>query len=242
MMYICSLIDQNLMKQLPNRRTIRLQDYDYSQRGMYFITICTYQRKNLFGKIQKEEMILNDFGKIAYEEWFMTAKLRPNVSLGAFVVMPNHVHGIIIIDDIPTRSRGELNSPVSNSPVLNSPVSNSPVLNSPVSNSPVSNSPASNSPIVNNHIIYDNNEYCEPVSNGRIQFAPTGTSQTIGAIVRGYKSAVTRQINQKQLLAESVWQRNYHEHIIRNMQSYQNISEYIQNNPKKWFKDRFLSK
>lgn len=77
----------------------RLQDWDYSQTGYYFITICSYNRKNIFGKIENGKMILNEVGKIVEEEWLKTEKIRSNVKLDKFVIMPNHLHGILIIGD-----------------------------------------------------------------------------------------------------------------------------------------------
>jgi putative transposase len=84
-------------KNLHHRRSIRLADYDYSAEGGYYITIVTQGKACLFGEVTDGEMKINDFGKIVYEEWFRTAKLRPNVELleDEFVVMPNHIHGII---------------------------------------------------------------------------------------------------------------------------------------------------
>ncbi len=82
-----------------HRRSIRLPGYDYSQAGAYYITIVTYQRDCLFGKIENEEMILSDLGKIADECWRAIPDHFPLVELGAYVVMPNHVHGIIVITD-----------------------------------------------------------------------------------------------------------------------------------------------
>ena len=82
-----------------HRKSIRLQGYDYSQAGAYFVTIVTYQRDCLFGKIENEEMVLNDFGKIADECWRAIPEHFPNVELGAYVIMPNHVHGVIVISD-----------------------------------------------------------------------------------------------------------------------------------------------
>ena len=85
-----------------HRRSIRLKGYDYTQAGAYFVTICAHRRMHVFGEIVNGEMILNDTGKIARDEWFKTAKLRPYVELyeDEFVVMPNHAHGIIwIVDD-----------------------------------------------------------------------------------------------------------------------------------------------
>lgn len=175
-----------------HRRSIRLKGYDYSQEGAYFITICTHDRQCLFGKIADGEMALNDAGIIAYDTWMETPRLRINVELHPFVIMPNHVHGIIVIlDNIP-------------------------------------------------HEI--------PEHTGVLQ-TPTDVplrspSQTIGAIVRGYKASVTRQINASakynvSLRQQSVWQRNYHEHIIRNERSYYAICDYIINNPSRWDTDKF---
>jgi putative transposase len=76
----------------------RLHGYDYSLEGAYFITICTKNRNHYFGKIFNGEMILNDIGIITEEIWFEIRIHYPSAILGAFVIMPNHIHGIIIID------------------------------------------------------------------------------------------------------------------------------------------------
>ena len=81
------------------RRSIRLPGHDYTQPGAYFVTICTYNREPLFGQVVDGKMVMNAFGRIVWEEWFRTAQVRPNVELfeDEFVVMPNHIHGIIWI-------------------------------------------------------------------------------------------------------------------------------------------------
>ena len=89
-------------KKLHHRRSIRLADYDYSAEGGYFITIVTQGRVSLFGEVINSEMQLNDYGKIVYEEWFRSTNIRHEIELdmNEFVVMPNHIHGIVyIIDD-----------------------------------------------------------------------------------------------------------------------------------------------
>jgi putative transposase len=82
-----------------HRRSIRLKGYDYTQPGAYFITICTQGRECLFGEIIDGEMHLNEAGQIVVQTWQDLPNHISNVQLDAFVVMPNHVHGIIIITD-----------------------------------------------------------------------------------------------------------------------------------------------
>ena len=174
-----------------HRRSIRLKGYDYSQEGMYFVTLCVQDRDYLFGEIANGEMMLNEMGTIAHNEWMHTPEIRKNVELDAFIVMPNHIHGIIIIN-----CRGVCNTPLR-----------------PDTDMGVCNTPQRKSP-----------------------------SQTIGSIVRGYKSSVTKKINELHNTNGSVvWQRNYWEHIIRDDRSFNTIAEYIINNPKNWDNDKLHS-
>jgi len=178
------------------RKSIRLQGYDYAQAGLYFITICCQDRICRFGRVKNGEMILNEFGTIAHDAWMKKPEIRPNVDLHEFVVMPNHFHGIIEI-----HGRGELHSP--------------------------QNMGASDT--------FQSHNGCECNSPLRRR----SPSQTVGAIVRGYKSSVTQQLGLIGF-AEKLWQRNYYEHIIRNEQSYHTISAYITNNLAKWSDDKFF--
>ena len=82
-----------------HRRSIRLRGYDYTSGGAYFVTICTYDRECLFGAVEGNTVRLNQYGLVAREEWSRSAAHRPEIELDAFVVMPNHVHGIVIITD-----------------------------------------------------------------------------------------------------------------------------------------------
>ena len=82
-----------------HRRSIRIKAYDYTRPGGYFITIVTYQRNCIFGNIVNEEMQLNALGTIVDECWYAIPDHFPNIELGAYVVMPNHVHGIIVINE-----------------------------------------------------------------------------------------------------------------------------------------------
>lgn len=173
----------NFNTNLHHRRSIRLQGYDYAQAGAYFVTICTQNREWLFGEVVDGEMRLSDAGQIVANEWINTLLLRPNVELDGWVVMPNHLHGIVVIVESYRGDVGVLHAPMG-IPTLRSP------------------------------------------------------SQTIGAIVRGFKSTVTKQINLLRKQNSAVlWQRNYYEHIIRDESELNEIREYIQNNPLKWEMD-----
>ncbi len=79
------------------RRSIRLKGYDYGQAGAYFITICCYNKQCLFGKVNNGKVNLNQYGLVAAQEWINTPKVRPNVQLAEWIVMPNHMHGVIIL-------------------------------------------------------------------------------------------------------------------------------------------------
>ncbi len=185
-----------------NRKSIRLEGYDYSSAGAYFITLCCRERAHLFGEIIYGSMELNQLGEIIEEEWIRTIEIRSHISLGEWVVMPNHFHGII-------------------------------------------------------HIEKDLEQNPEHIGKFR------SPSQTIGAIIRGFKGATTKRI--KELIfnrpdlperancdspqrdsplsgidpEKSIWQRDYWDNIIRNQRAYDNIINYIRNNPKKWEEDKF---
>ena len=84
-----------------NRRSMRLPEYDYSQSGVYFVTICTYRFSSFFGRIVSGKVQLNSLGRLVEEEWKRTAAVRPSVEVDLYVVMPNHVHGLLWISDNP---------------------------------------------------------------------------------------------------------------------------------------------
>jgi REP element-mobilizing transposase RayT len=82
-----------------HRRSVRLKEYDYSRAGAYFITICTYNKECILGNVLNGEILLSKYGVIVENEWMKTSEIRTNVILDKYVVMPNHIHGIIIILD-----------------------------------------------------------------------------------------------------------------------------------------------
>lgn len=82
-----------------HRQSIRLRDYDYSRAGAYFVTICAWQRECLFGEVVGGEMRLNDAGRVVTEIWDALPQRYQDIEIDVFVAMPNHIHGIIVIND-----------------------------------------------------------------------------------------------------------------------------------------------
>jgi putative transposase len=89
-----------------HRHSIRLQDYDYSQAGAYFITVCTHKKECILGKIAEGKFCINNFGQCVMESWYDLPTHYPNIQLDEFVIMPNHIHGIIILHDKPPVGAG----------------------------------------------------------------------------------------------------------------------------------------
>ena len=169
---------------LPRRKSQRLRNYDYSQNGAYFITICTNNKEHLFGKIIRGQMVLNVYGEILEKHIQKMSNLYDDIKVNNYVVMPNHIHIIIAI----CRER-----------------------------------------IV-----------CVPQSDP--------TKSQIPQMIQAYKSSVTKEIREisrngthemHSLQQQQIWQKSYHDHIIRNEAEYQKIWEYIDTNPLKWELDKY---
>ena len=92
----------------------RLRNRDYSLPGHYFVTVCACDRRELFGKIENDKMRLNEYGKIVADCWRQISRHLPNTVLDEFVVMPNHIHGILILDYSLVGTRHRMTPPVSN--------------------------------------------------------------------------------------------------------------------------------
>ena len=95
----------NMHKDRPNRQSHRLRGYDYAGPGTYFVTICTSDRCQYFGVVRRKTMFLSDWGEIAAREWPISLARRPYIIPHAFIVMPNHVHGLISLDPATTSAR-----------------------------------------------------------------------------------------------------------------------------------------
>jgi len=102
-----------------HRRSIRLKGYDYTQAGAYFVTLCVQGRECLLGAVTAGEMILNELGQIVREEWERSSEIRREIELDEFVVMPNHMHGIVwIIEPDNVRAHGGAPQPGSPAPIV----------------------------------------------------------------------------------------------------------------------------
>ncbi|MWB93682.1 hypothetical protein GON26_04875 [Flavobacterium sp. GA093] len=233
------------------RRSIRLKGYDYSQAGLYFITICCDARIYRFGDIEDGEMILNEFGKIAYEEWSKLADRFPNFDLDVFQIMPNHIHGIIVlsVEPIATNISNTVEATLAVAPPQeDNPITEKATIESwagashaPTNQTNVRASLADAPRKDNPPIIKET-----PIRAGASP-APTEQTEnkrpTISDIVGAYKSIVANRCleiyKSRNKIMGRLWQRNYYEHIIRDERAYHNISNYIINNPKKWQEDKF---
>ncbi len=208
-----------------HRKSIRLKGYDYSQAGLYFITICVKERECLFGNIVNDEMELNDAGKIADVCWLEIPGHFTNAVLHEHIVMPNHVHGIIElkrVDNIRDQNANNVGTRhvVSLPDNTDNPVGTSHVMSLP---NAIGNFTATR------HVVSQKNQFSHPIHG------------SISVIIQQYKSSVTRFIN-KNNFSHFRWQSRFYEHIIKNELSYQQIADYIINNPINWKDDEFFNK
>lgn len=190
----------------------RNPNWDYRWNSAYFITICTKNRKPYFGKISDGKMQLSNVGVIADLLWHTIKNHSKYIEMGEFMVMPNHIHGILILNNPPILFTDENGDGDGNADGVQT-----------------------------RHALsvsgYESeSESGSEKSIGRKRLQNPGKN-SISSIIGGYKSAVTK--NSNRLKYEFAWQTRFHDHIIRDDRSFQNISNYIINNPKKWGEDKF---
>jgi putative transposase len=111
------MIAENNPKYPYHRKSTRLAGYDYSQDGVYFITLVTHIRAPIFGMIMGGEIVLSELGKIVKDEWYKTGQIRSEIILDEFVVMPDHLHGILAIENSSNGARPCVITTESNSPM-----------------------------------------------------------------------------------------------------------------------------
>jgi hypothetical protein len=187
-----------------DRQSIRLRGYDYTRPAAYFVTACTHERRCLFGTIPDREMHLNALGRIVREEWQRSEDMRDEIILDAFAIMPNHMHGIVIIvppgAEAPTDPRG-----------------------------------------------YDLDVHAahpagatgrSPLLPGDAPFRPGPPPKSLGSFVAGFKAAATTRINRdRDTPGEPVWQRIYHDRILRDEREWRGTRRYIAANLAQWEDD-----
>jgi REP element-mobilizing transposase RayT len=205
-----------------HRRSIRLRDYDYSQVGAYFVTVCTHNRTCLFGDVVDGEMVTNDAGRIVQAIWKALPLHYPGVALDEFVIMPKHVHGIIVLDSgvgaqfiappDADGSEGAINRAPTTDIVLDSGVGAQFI------------APLGSGGAINRALTTD-------------ALSASDRPPTLGDIVRGFKARSTRLLRRDRGY-QRVWQRNYYEHVLRDKGSLSRVREYISNNPLHWAFDR----
>jgi putative transposase len=202
-------------RKLYQRRTTRLWDYDYAQSGFYFVTICTHNKKWMFGEIVNEEMHLNNAGKIVEAVWNTLPQRFRGVKLDEYVVMPNHMHGIIVIEgiepiehfssDVPERFKDYMNRGTIHQQATKAPLPHG-------------------------------RDKSGPYPWNTAHPNDTNTSPILGEIVRTFKAVTARHIRTSGM-PNFRWQERFHDYIIRNDSALNLIRQYIINNPAQWAED-----
>ena len=213
----------------PSRLSNRLKGYDYSRNALYFVTSCVQDRVCCFGIIKDGRMFPNEYGKIAEQQWHWLGQQYLYIVLHSFVVMPNHIHGIIEIDDRAVivgtgrdlSLRHDLSLQQNDKP--QQPETKIKSL----------------SEIMGAYKTTSSKQIHLAVGTGRdlslqcdLSLQPRDLSKMNGPALNSDRS---RPVPTKQFK----WQRSFHDHIIRNEESYARISNYIQNNPLNWKEDTF---
>ncbi|MCK4661447.1 MAG: transposase [Bacteroidales bacterium] len=194
----------------------RMPNWDYSGNGIYYLTICINNRLCLLGNVENGQMLLNEYGKIAYNEWEISSEIRSEIKLDEFVIMPNHLHGIVIINN-DNKQNNDMDDIDGTHDMDGTHVE---------THGRVSLHPT--------HPI--------PPSQPKLYRKP----KSISSFIAGYKSSVTTQINKiitknnGQLFNRKnrLWQVNYYDRIVRNKNDLRRIQKYIINNPINWKNDR----
>ncbi len=211
--------------------SIRMPNWDYRWNGKYFITICTYKMQHLFGKIYNAKMELSNVGVLADVFWHEIKNHTENIELDAFVVMPNHIHGILIIDN-PYRI-DENGNPIKNGDTPGNTEHNAGDDGGNDGGCKARACPGSKQ----SHSPGHNPSHGQSPGARRFQnIGKNSLSSTLGS----YKSAVTKHAHRLGYYIK--WQERFHDHLIRNDTEYQRIKKYIHNNPKNWNNDKFYRK
>ena len=230
----------------------RMPKWDYSRNGYYYITMVINNRKCILGNIKNEKMVFSDFGEIINDEWNISFKIRQELFLDEYIIMPNHLHAIIIIKNKSDKIKGNIKS-IDNGFIRNDENGfnrNDDGFIRNDENGFIRNEETHGraSQPTDQTDQYDPNN---PTINHNTGFKLYRQPKSISSFIAGYKSAVTTKIDDfidlhqlktpKYNRNNRLWQVNYHDHIIRNDYDYRRIKKYIKNNPSAWTKDHFKS-
>lgn len=211
----------------------RRPHWDYSADALYFLTLVTQHRVCNLGYIDQEQMFLSDFGKIISAEWLESFKIRKELILHEYVIMPNHLHAIVEIDNRTSKKR--IWTPNNGILTPNNGIwtPNNGIL-MPINGIGPSNNPSD----------FDFDEIRQIKRN-----PPVRLPQSISSFMAGYKSVINTKIDDfidehrlripKYNRNNHFFQPNYHDHIIRNDIEYHRIAGYIRNNVRNWNRDKF---
>ena len=197
----------------------RLKGYDYGNAGLHFITICTANREHYFGEIIEGKMQLSNIGILADVFWHEIKNHSKNIELHQFLVMPNHIHGILeIVENIDDGNGDGVGNDVD------------------VCRDVACNVSTNTTDMMDTT---DNTETTigtdKSINKQMSKISPK--SGTIGRVIGSYKGAVSKHAHRLGLQFD--WQSLFHDHIIRNKKSLEKIQSYIINNPKNWGNDKF---
>jgi len=217
------------------RSSLRLKGFDYSEPGAYFVTICTENRVCYLGNIVDGISISYPISDIIRETWQEIPQKFQCVDIDAFIIMPNHIHGIVIINK-------ECRDLIHQAPINNFIKNNNVGL---INQAPTKNhlidkkGPLINQAPTKNHApakgqISEINQTPSKTKNWILMQNP---NQTVGKIIRYFKAKTAKTIHDR-FFPSFQWQRNYYEHVVYSPRELNSIREYIINNPLKWALDR----
>ena len=198
---------------LPDRKDLRLKGYDYSREGAYFITICCQEMRHRFGKVINGVMHFNECGQIAHDEWAALKARYPHCDFDVFQIMPNHLHGIVVVGAQTVPVLAGTTRAVVRSPDFDPLMDQNPEMDAPI----------------------------DDLGDGTT--ARVVRAASISDMMSAYKSIVACRCleiyKSKNQQMGKLWLRSYDDEIIRDERAFKSISNYIINNPKKWNENRF---
>jgi REP element-mobilizing transposase RayT len=204
-----------------HRRSVRLRQYDYSQAGAYFVTICVQGRECLLGEVAGAAVVLSPFGRMVENWWNDLPRRFPRLDLDAWVVMPNHLHGIVVL--------GAPALETTNSEPLTVEGGETPPL--------PKERPTVGAGFPRPAPCKDRNHLSQSTNSAAIEAVLR--CPTLGQVVAYFKFQSTKSVNQARgTPGGRFWQRNYYDHVIREETSLDRLRNYVVENPLRWELDQ----